>query len=59
MDMAGVHATFLADAIIEWLAGSVDERAAMTSYHKRRNAHALHAYHETVRGAADLRTVGA
>ncbi len=59
MDMAGVHATFLADAIIDWLVGSVDERTAMASYHERRNAHALDAYHETVRGAADLRTVGA
>ena len=59
MDMAGVHATLLADAIIEWLHGSTDEQTAMATYHERRNAHALEAYHETVRGAADLRTLDA
>lgn len=57
MDMAGVHATFLADAIVAWLDGPADERTAMTTYHRRRNEHALSAYHETVRGAADLRTL--
>jgi hypothetical protein len=39
--IAGVHATFLADAIVEWLHGSVDERTAMANYHERRNAHGL------------------
>jgi hypothetical protein len=56
MDMAGVHAGFLADAIIGWLDGSVDERRAMASYHERRNAHGLPGHHETVRAGADLRT---
>jgi flavin-dependent dehydrogenase len=55
IDMAGVHATFLADAIIDWLRGSADERTAFARYHQRRNAHGLGPYHETVRFAADLR----
>jgi flavin-dependent dehydrogenase len=55
MDMAGVHATFLADAVIDWLQGSADEGTAMTSYHERRNAHGLEPWRETVRAAADLR----
>ena len=55
MDMAGVHATFLAEAIVDWLGGAADERAALAGYHERRNAHGLDAYHETVRCAADLR----
>jgi flavin-dependent dehydrogenase len=59
IDMAGVHATFLADAIVEWLGGSVDEATALAEYHRRRNAHGLADYHETVRGAADLRLLDA
>ena len=55
MDMAGVHAAFLAEAIVAWLGGAADERAALAGYHERRNAHGLDAYHETVRFAADLR----
>ena len=54
MDMAGVHATFLADAIVDSLRGSADERTAFARYHQRRNAHGLAGYHETVRYAADL-----
>jgi len=33
------------------------ERAAMSAYHRRRNAHALPIYHDTLWGAADLRTL--
>ena len=55
MDMAGVHATFLADAIVDWLRGSADERTAFAGYHERRNAHGLDDYQDTVRYAADLR----
>ncbi len=55
MDMAGVHATFLAEAILDWLRGSADERAAFARYHERRNAHGLAGYHDTVLCAADLR----
>jgi flavin-dependent dehydrogenase len=58
IDMAGVHATFLAEAIIEWLHGSVDERTALAGYHERRDAHGLAPYQETVRFAADLRALG-
>jgi flavin-dependent dehydrogenase len=54
MDMAGVHATFLAEAIAELLDG-VDERTALGRYHERRNAHGLVQYEETMRYAADLR----
>ena len=54
MDMASVHATFLADAISDWLQGPADERTAFAGYHERRNAHALDAYNETVTLAADL-----
>jgi flavin-dependent dehydrogenase len=49
MDMAGVHATFLADTILG--------NEPMASYHERRNAHGLPGYHETVSAAADLRTL--
>ena len=59
MDMAAVHATFLADAIVDWLHGSADERTAFARYHQRRNAHGLAGYHETVRHAADLRKLEA
>ena len=55
--MAGVHATFLADAIIDALHGSADERTALARYQERRNAHGLGAYHDTVRFAADVRTL--
>ena len=58
IDMAGVHATFLAEAIIEWLQGSVDERTALAGYHERRDAHGLAPYQDTVRFAADLRALG-
>ena len=37
--------------------GGAGERAAMTTYHRRRDAHALPAYHDALRGAADLRTL--
>ena len=59
MDMAGVHATFLAEAIVDWLRGSADERTALAGYHERRDAHGLARYHETVRYAADLRELAA
>jgi flavin-dependent dehydrogenase len=59
IDMAGVHATFLADAIVDRLRGSADERTAFSTYHERRNAHGLGPYHETVRYAADLRRLEA
>ena len=59
MDSAGVHATFLADAIVEWLRRSADERTALAGYHQRRDAHGLPGYHETTRYATDLRGLAA
>ncbi len=59
MDMAGMHATFLAESIVDWLRGSADERTALADYHERRNAHALEWYHYTVGFAADLRKLEA
>lgn len=56
MDMAGVHATFLADAIADRLHGA-EEATAFGRYHERRNAHGLGAYRETTRYAADLRQI--
>ena len=55
MDMAGVHATFLADAIVDWLQGDAPEQTALATYHERRDAHGLDAHQETVRLAGDLR----
>lgn len=55
IDMAGVHATFLADAVVDALQEGADERAAFDTYHARRNEHALEPYRETVHFAADLR----
>ena len=54
MDMAGVHATFLAEAITDWLQEGADEATALAGYHERRNAHGLDSYHYTVRFGADL-----
>jgi menaquinone-9 beta-reductase len=59
MDSAGVHATFLAEAIVDWLHGAADEGTALARYHQRRDAHGLAGYHETVRYAADLRELAA
>ena len=55
MDMASVHATFLAESLIGWFRQSMTESEALASYHQRRNAHALEGYHRTVTLARDLR----
>ena len=55
IDMAGVHATFLADAIVHRLREGGDDRVVYSRYHERRNDHGLDDYHDTVRCAADLR----
>lgn len=57
IDMAGVHATFLADAIRDWTSGTRDEHTALGDYHKRRNEHALSPFRQTVTLAADLRAM--
>jgi flavin-dependent dehydrogenase len=56
MDNAGMHATFLAEAIDGWLGGRMTERAAMRGYHARRDAHALEGFRETVELGRDFRT---
>lgn len=55
MDTAGVHATFLAEALLAWFGKSMPEEEALARYHRRRNDHALTGYHRTVTLARDLR----
>jgi flavin-dependent dehydrogenase len=55
IDMAGVHAGFLSDAIHDWISDAKDERTALREYHNRRNQHALSPVRQTVTLAADLR----
>ncbi len=55
MDMASVHATYLAESLISWFSQSMSELEALASYHQRRNAHAREGYHRTITLARDLR----
>jgi flavin-dependent dehydrogenase len=55
MDMAGTHASFLAEALCEWFDGRLSQSEALASYHQRRNEHALKGYQRTVYVAHDLR----
>lgn len=55
IDMATVHATFLAEALVEVFSGRVDEAAALAQYAARRDEHALEPYAATVSLAPDLR----
>jgi 2-polyprenyl-6-methoxyphenol hydroxylase-like FAD-dependent oxidoreductase len=55
MDMAGVHATFLAEALMDCLSEKPTEQQALASYHEHRNAHGLESYRTTVRLGRDLR----
>jgi menaquinone-9 beta-reductase len=55
IDMAGVHATFLHEAILDWTSDRTDERSALQTYKQRRDEHALPPFRETVTLAADLR----
>lgn len=57
IDMATVHATFLAEALVEVIAGEVDEAAGLARYAARRDEHALEAYAATVALAPDLRQI--
>lgn len=54
MDNAGVHASFLAEAIDAWLTGGEDEDVAMAGYIARREAHALAGFEFTATHARDL-----
>jgi flavin-dependent dehydrogenase len=55
MDLAGVHAVFLAEAICAWLANAASVADALALYHQRRNEHGLETYRRTVLLSRDLR----
>ena len=55
MDLAGTHASYLAEALQSWFDGSSSEAQALATYHERRNAHALPLYQETLTLGRDLR----
>ncbi len=55
MDMAGVHATFLAEAVQSWFSHAVAETEALATYHQRRNDHGLEIFRRTVRIAQNVR----
>ena len=59
MDMAGTHATFLAEALTGWLADDVPEAEALSGYHARRNEHALPVFENTTGLATDLSRIAA
>jgi hypothetical protein len=48
MDMAGTHASFLADALCSWFDRTLSESEALASYQQRRNEHAIEDYRQTV-----------
>lgn len=54
IDMASTHATFLADAVSDWLLGRATEEEAIHRYRKARDEHALAGFTETVTLARDL-----
>lgn len=54
MDNAGVHATFLAEAIDRWLSGRSSETDAFADYARRREEHALDGFNSTARLGRDL-----
>jgi flavin-dependent dehydrogenase len=54
MDMASVHAAFLADAVVDWLSGRATEDEALGRYRELRDEHALEPFEETVTFAPDL-----
>jgi 2-polyprenyl-6-methoxyphenol hydroxylase-like FAD-dependent oxidoreductase len=55
MDLAGTHATYLAEALLAWFGNEASEEQALATYHKRRNAHGLPIYHSTQTIGRDLR----
>jgi len=58
MDMASIHATFLADAVVDWLGGGTTEDDALGRYRQLRDDHALDIFEETVEHARDLSRLG-
>jgi len=59
IDMAAVHATFLAESLGLWLGGGLSEGEALAAYRARRDAHALDMYRRTVTLARDLSPLSA
>jgi hypothetical protein len=59
VDKATVHATFLADALVQWFAGNLSEHDALASYHARRNEDGLASYRQAVALSKDLRQLSA
>jgi flavin-dependent dehydrogenase len=55
IDMATTHAAALADALWDWLRGSISEAEALERYHRQRNDPGLEIYHEVTARARDLR----
>lgn len=55
IDMASVHASFLAEALIAWFDGRTSESEALAAYHDRRDEHGLERWRRTVVLAQDLR----
>jgi flavin-dependent dehydrogenase len=55
MDLAGIHAGYLAEALLGWFGGTNCEDEALATFHERRNAHALPLYQETLTIGRDLR----
>lgn len=55
MDNAGIHATFLADAIHGWLSGAVAEEAAFAEFERRRDEHAMPGFEATSTYGRDFR----
>lgn len=59
MDMAGLHATWLAEALIDWMVAGVPDDTALIGYHTRRNEHALPVFDNTTSLATDLSRIAA
>jgi flavin-dependent dehydrogenase len=55
IDMASVHATYLADALLTLLADPATEMSALAEYQRRRDEKAVPIYHETLNLGRDLR----
>lgn len=55
MDMAGVHARWLAQALISWWRGEESETEALATFRRRRDEHALERYQISVEFGRDLR----
>ncbi len=55
IDKAMVHATFLADALLSWFTGAVDEQEALSTFHRRRDTDGLETYRRTTALSRDLR----